>query len=134
MVAEIEYLGGLRTSSVHLKSNNLIITDAPLDNNGKGEAFSPTDLVSSALGSCMLTIMGILAEKEKIELKGTKLSVNKIMSSNPRKIAEIKIDIEVPPISITEEQKAKLINAAHTCPVALSLHPDVKQDITFKFK
>lgn len=128
------YLGGLRTSSTHLNSKNVIITDAPLDNNGKGEAFSPTDLVSSALGSCMLTIMGIVAEKENIDLKGTKLGVTKVMASNPRKIAEIIIDFQIPPINISTEQKDKLIKAAHTCPVALSLHPDIKQTITFNFE
>lgn len=134
MTAEMVYLGGLRTSSTHLNSKNVIITDAPLDNNGKGEAFSPTDLVSSALGSCMLTIMGIVAEKENIDLKGTKLGVTKVMASNPRKIAEIIIDFQIPPINISTEQKDKLIKAAHTCPVALSLHPDIKQTITFNFE
>jgi putative redox protein len=133
IMATVEYQGGLRTQAVHLKSKNEVITDAPLDNNGKGEAFSPTDLVSAALSSCMMTIMGIVAERDGIELKGLKSEVVKVMSSNPRKIAEIKIHFTHANLVATNEQKQKLMNAARTCPVALSLSPELKQTVTFSF-
>ncbi len=134
---ETVYLGELRTESQHLNSGIKIITDAPLDNNGRGEAFSPTDLVASALGSCMLTIMGILSNRESIDIVGTKLSVTKIMTSEPpRKIAKIEVIFTVPSEKVavlTDNQKQKLKNAAHTCPVALSLHPEIEQNIVFNF-
>jgi putative redox protein len=133
IMAKAEYLGGLRTKAVHLKSDNSITTDAPTDNNGKGEAFSPTDLVSTALCSCMMTIMGMLAEREGIDLKGLKSEISKVMSSNPRKIAEIKIKFSHPGLIATDLQKQKLKDAAHTCPVALSLSENLKQTISFDF-
>lgn len=128
-----EYLGDLRTTATHLKSNNTIITDAPTDNNGKGEAFSPTDLVSSALSSCMMTLMGITANRENIDLTGLKANVTKIMGANPRKIAEIKIDFSIDSLKATDIQKEKLKRAALTCPVALSLSDSIKQTVTFNF-
>ena len=128
-----EYLGGLRTQDTHLLSGNKIITDAPPDNNGKGEAFSPTDLVCAALSSCMMTIMGILAARENIELTGLKSEITKIMSANPRKIAEIQISFTHHDLKATDIQKQKLKNAALTCPVALSLGEGLKQTITFNF-
>ncbi len=91
LMAEVEYQGNLRTQAKHLKSGKMVVTDAPTDNNGKGEAFSPTDLVSAALSSCMMTIMGMVAEREEIDLKGLRSEVVKIMTSNPRKIGEIQI-------------------------------------------
>jgi putative redox protein len=133
IMAAVEYVGGLRTKATHLKSGNLITTDAPVDNNGKGEAFSPTDLVSAALSSCMMTIMGIVAEREKINLTGLKADVIKVMASNPRRIAEIKIHFSHPGLQATEPQKLKLKEAAHTCPVALSLSESLKQTISFNF-
>ncbi len=133
IMASAEYLGNLRTKATHLKSQNSIITDAPTDNNGKGEAFSPTDLVSAALSSCMMTIMGMLAEKEGINLTGLKAEVVKVMTANPRKIGEIKINFFHPNLIATEEQKQKLKNAAHTCPVAISLSENLKQIISFNF-
>lgn len=133
IMASAEYLGNLRTKATHLKSQNAIITDAPTDNNGKGEAFSPTDLVSAALSSCMMTIMGMLAAKEGINLTGLKAEVVKVMTANPRKIAEIKINFFHPNLIATDEQKQKLKNAAHTCPVALSLSENLKQTISFNF-
>jgi len=132
-MATVEYLGDLRTQAKHLKSGNLVITDAPVDNMGKGEAFSPTDLVSAALCSCMLTIMGQVADREGINLKGLSSEVVKIMSSNPRKIAEIQITFSHAALQATEVQKQKLRNAAKTCPVALSLAESVKQTVTFNF-
>lgn len=127
------YLGSLRTQSTHLKSGNTIITDAPLDNNGKGEAFSPTDLVCSALSSCMMTIMGIVAERDNIDLKGLRSDIVKIMASNPRKIAEIQITFTHENLIVTDEQKLKLKHAARTCPVALSLSDELKQTVVFNF-
>lgn len=132
-MATVEYLGNLRTQAKHLKSGNLVVTDAPTDNNGRGEAFSPTDLVSAALSSCMMTIMGMVAEREGVELKGLTSEVVKVMSSNPRKIAEIQITFTHTGLVATEVQKQKLKNAALTCPVALSLAESVKQTVVFNF-
>jgi putative redox protein len=133
IMATAEYLGGLRTKTVHVKSGNSVTTDAPTDNNGKGEAFSPTDLVSAALSSCMMTLMGMTAEREGINLEGLRSEVVKVMGANPRKIAEIKVNFSHPNLVATEVQKQKLKNAAHTCPVALSLSENLKQTISFNF-
>jgi len=127
------YSGSLRTQAVHLKSGNTIITDAPLDNNGRGEAFSPTDLVCSALSSCMMTVMGILAEREGVELTGLASEVVKVMDNNPRKIKEIQITFSHPRLVATDIQKEKLKRAALTCPVALSLSESIKQTVQFDF-
>src|SRR5688572_22613014 len=116
-----EYLGGLRTRDKHLKSGNEVITDAPVDNMGKGEAFSPTDLVCAALSSCMMTIMGQVAERESIDLRGLRTDITKIMTSSPRKISEIHVTFTLPNLKADDKQKQKLRNAALTCPVALSL-------------
>jgi putative redox protein len=128
-----QYKGTLRTENVHTRSGSLVITDAPVDNQGKGEAFSPTDLVCTALSSCMLTTMGILADREQVDLKGMQTEVLKIMGSAPRKIAEIQVTLSHPHLQATEVQKQKLRNAALTCPVALSLHESVKQTVIFNF-
>jgi putative redox protein len=128
-----EYLGGLRTQDEHLLSGNKIITDAPPDNNGKGEAFSPSDLVCAALSSCMMTMMGILANREGIDLSGLKSEITKIMNPSPRKIAEIQITFSHPSLQASDVQKQKLRNAAHTCPVALSLSDEIKQTVVFNF-
>ena len=125
------YTGELRTTANHLPSGNTIITDAPVDNNGRGEAFSPTDLVCAALGSCMMTIMGIVAKRNEIQIEGMQIETTKIMSADPRRIAEIVLNFKMPAIDYTAKEKAMLENAARTCPVALSLHPDVKQTVTF---
>jgi putative redox protein len=132
-IISAEYKGDLRTEARHLRSGNTIITDAPTDNNGKGMAFSPTDLVCSALGSCMMTLMGILANREGIDLNGMTWEVEKIMAANPRKIAEVRIAFAHPNLIATDVQKEKLRRAALTCPVALSLHDSIKQDVTFNF-
>ena len=132
-IISAQYEGQLRTSSTHLKSENVVITDAPPDNNGKGEAFSPTDLVCSALGSCMMTLMGILANRDNIALEGMTWTVVKVMAANPRKIAEVHITFTHPNLQATDIQKEKLRRAALTCPVALSLHESVKQNVTFNF-
>lgn len=127
------YLGELRTEAQHIKSENKIITDAPLDNQGKGEAFSPTDLVCAALTNCMMTLMGITAGKLGIKLEGLNADTTKIMAANPRKIAAIKVDFQWTQPQGTETQVAALKEAALTCPVALSLDPAIRQEITFSF-
>ncbi len=127
------YLGDLRTESTHMKSASKIITDAPTDNNGKGEAFSPTDLVCSALCSCMMTIMGIQAQKHDISLEDLVADVTKVMSANPRKIAKIAISFRLKSTNATEEQLKMLKSAALACPVALSLNQDIQQDVSFEF-
>jgi uncharacterized OsmC-like protein len=128
------YQGNLRTQATHLASTNTILTDAPIDNNGKGEAFSPTDLVCAALGSCMMTIMGIYAERNGIDLSGTSIEITKTMAANPRRIAKAEIVFQMKSKQLlTDEEKEKLKRAALTCPVALSLHPDIEQAVTFNF-
>ncbi len=131
---QTEYQGQLRTKATHVASGNTLITDAPVDNQGKGEAFSPTDLTSASLGSCMMTIMGIVAERENIDLSGTSFEVTKIMTANPRRISRIEVNFKMKSnVSLSEAQQQKLKNAAQTCPVALSLHPDIEQIVTFEF-
>ena len=127
------YQGELRTEVTHLRSGNKIITDAPPDNNGKGEAFSPTDLACASLSSCMMTLMGILARREGIDLAGLRSEIVKIMDSNPRKIAEIQIVFTHVNLVASDVQKEKLKHAALTCPVALSLSENIRQTVTFNF-
>lgn len=127
------YKGSLRTENTHTRSGQVVITDAPVDNKGKGEAFSPTDLVCTALSSCMLTTMAIVADREQVDMTGMKTEVTKIMGASPRKIAEIVVTFSHDGLKATPEQIDKLKHAAHTCPVALSLHESVKQTVTFGF-
>lgn len=127
------YEGSLRTEVTHLRSSNRIVTDAPPDNNGKGEAFSPTDLTCASLNSCMMTLMGMLAEREGIDLVGLRSEIVKVMAANPRRIAEIHISFYHDNLNATPVQKEKLKHAARTCPVALSLSESIKQEITFNF-
>ena len=128
------YLGDLRTEALHLHSGVKIITDAPLDNQGKGEFFSPTDLVATSLASCMFTIMGIAARTHGFSIDGTEAVITKVMLSNPRRIGEVIIVFNFPDILYTAKQKEIIERAGRTCPVALSLHPDLKQSISFNFK
>jgi putative redox protein len=128
-----KYEGDLRTFSTHIASGNEIITDAPKDNHGKGEAFSPTDLFSAALGACMLSIMGIAAKTHDIEFRNVTLENTKIMASDPRRIAEISIEFYFNGMEYNDHQKLILERAARTCPVALSLHSDLKQTIVFNW-
>lgn len=122
----LTYQGGLRCAATHVPSGNTIHTDAPLDNNGKGEAFSPTDLVATALGACMATVMGIVAERKAISLEGMQIEVRKHMSEDaPRRISMIEVDIKMPIASNHPERKL-LESAARGCPVHHSLHPDIK--------
>ena len=130
--ANIIYKNNLRTEAEHIDSAQKIITDAPIDNNGKGEAFSPTDLVATALGSCMITIMAIVAEKHGIDISGTNASVKKEMSSNPRRISEIIVDINMGK-NIDKKDRKRLEKAALACPVHKSLHPDMAKKIQFHY-
>ena len=130
MTSKVTYKGRLRTKALHIQSGNSIVTDAPVDNQGKGEAFSPTDLVATALASCMLTIMGIVAERNSIELKGTTAEVEKIMGTMPRKISEIKIKILFNK-NFDIKTKRKLESAALACPVSNSLNKNLEESIKF---
>lgn len=132
ITSTVLYKGELRTEAIHLQSNTKIYTDAPKDNNGKGEAFSPTDLVATALASCMISIMGIVALKEGITpLDGAFAEVTKVMVADPRRISEIHIKMTFPKKDFSEKEKKMYEHAALTCPVAKSLHPDIKQVIEF---
>lgn len=131
--SEITYLGGLRTESVHVQSGNKIITDAPVDNKGKGEAFSPTDLLATSLGNCMMTIMGIAAQTHGINIDGTKCAITKIMAAEPRRVSEIQATLQFPPNNYSEKEQKILEHAALTCPVYLSLHPDLKKTVEFNW-
>jgi uncharacterized OsmC-like protein len=134
MTSEIIYKGNLRCEATHLQSGTSIETDAPVDNQGKGERFSPTDLVATALGNCMMTIMGIKARDLNVNLDGTKIGITKIMASEPRRISEIKAVINFPGgLPVDEKQRTILEKAALTCPVFHSLHPDINQDISFNW-
>lgn len=134
MTSEIIYQGDLRTQATHLHSGDIILTDAPKDNHGKGEAFSPTDLVATALGSCMLSIMGIIANRHEINIVGTQVSIHKIMQANPRRIATIEVTMYMPNVAYTPKERTLLENAARTCPVALSLHPELEQKLSFVYQ
>jgi uncharacterized OsmC-like protein len=131
--SEIKYQGDLRTLCTHLKSGKEIITDAPTDNCGKGEAFSPTDLLSTSLVSCMLTIMAITADKHGFKFEGVQAEMQKVMASNPRRVAEINVTIQMPNSDYDQKQKKLLEIAALNCPVAKSLAESVKQNVIFKY-
>lgn len=133
MTSRIKYLGDLRTEAKHLRSGTKIITDAPIDNNGKGEAFSPTDLVATALGTCMITIMGISARNHEINMEGTEVTVNKIMASNPRRIAKVEIVITLPANNYSKKERKILEAAAHGCPVGNSIKEGI-EDLTLVWK
>jgi len=133
-LSQLNYLGNLRTECVHLKSGTTIITDAPTDNNGKGEAFSPTDLVATSAASCMLTILGIRCAKKGFSLNSANASVHKIMNANPRRIAKIKVDVQISISGITKESREHLEEEMLNCPVMLSLHPEIEKDVNFEFQ
>jgi uncharacterized OsmC-like protein len=133
MTSKVTYLGDLRAESVHVKSQNSFITDAPLDNNGKGEAFSPTDTVATGLASCMLTVMGIKAKQMEIDMSGTTAEVTKTMASDPRRISKIKVVLSFPFMADAKTRKI-LEHTANKCPVHYSLHPDIEKDVTFNWQ
>jgi uncharacterized OsmC-like protein len=128
----VKYLGNLRNESTHLRSGNSIITDAPVDNHGKGEAFSPTDLASVSLANCMMTIVAIAADTRNLVIESMEAEVKKEMASNPRRISAIHVRLRITG-QFTDKEKTLLHHAALTCPVALSLHPDVNQNIEVAF-
>lgn len=130
---DIVYKGELRCLATHQPSSTVLTTDAPKDNHGKGEGFSPTDLVATALGTCILTMMGIAAQSMQIDLSGTKVVVRKEMAAKPiRRIGTLAVTIDVP-IALGEAQRQKLIHAAMTCPVHKSMHPDIEMPIDFRW-
>jgi uncharacterized OsmC-like protein len=131
--SKVTYLGDLRTSSIHLQSGSQIISDAPLDNNGKGEAFSPTDTVANGLASCMFTVMGIKAREMEVDFSGSTAQVTKIMETEPRRISEIHIEFDMN-LNTDDKTKTILERTAMTCPVFYSLHPDIKKIIVFNWK
>lgn len=132
MTSELLYEGDLRCKAIHKKSGTLISTDAPTDNNGKGESFSPTDLVATALGGCMLTIMGIAARNHDIDIKGARAEVTKTMASDPRRISRLEVNISLPK-QYTDKEKKILEAAAHGCPVSQSLSADLEEVLTINY-
>lgn len=134
ITSKVVYIGELSTKAVHERSNSEINTDAPTDNNGLGRTFSPTDLLATALASCMLSIMGMRANDSQLNIEGTTASVTKIMGSDPRRVAEIKVDVEIIDRGLTKVNRLVLEKAALTCPVALSLSDSLKQTITFSYR
>ena len=128
MTSSVVYNSDLRTTCTHLNSGNSIETDAPRDNHGKGERFSPTDLLATSLSSCMLTVMGIKASGMGLKLDGIETTVNKIMKADPRRVGGIEINFSFPPAlqNLSEKEREILKNTAETCPVLKSLHPDIE--------
>ncbi len=132
MTSKVTYHGALRTTCLHLRSGDGFNTDAPVDNNGLGQAFSPTDTVATGLASCMLTMMGIKARDLNVDLKGSTAEVTKHMAANPRRISKIEVKMELS-ADISEKNKKILVNTANTCPVHYSLHPDIEKVIDFQW-
>ena len=128
----VKYLGDLRTESMHIQSGSSIITDAPIDNHGKGEAFSPTDMVANSLATCMLTVVGIKAKSLNLDFTGATANVTKIMGTDPRRIVKIIVELNMG-INASEKSKTILERTAQTCPVLESLHPSIEKDITFNW-
>lgn len=133
MTSRVKYTGDLRTNCEHLASGNQFITDAPVDNNGLGQAFSPTDTVATALASCMLTVMGIKAKAWEADLDGAYAEVTKHMASDPRRIIKIELEIHMP-AGFSEKHREILEKSARTCPVLFSIHPDIEKIINFHWK
>ena len=132
--ATARYEGHLRTEATHTASGTVIQTDAPVDNHGRGEAFSPTDLVGTALGTCIRTTMAIVAERHQVDLVGSSFKMEKIMSTDaPRRIAQLTVELRLP-ASLSDSDRALMERTAHTCPVALSLNPEIKQEVRFVYE
>jgi len=131
MTASIIYEGKLRSRCTHIQSGTEILTDAPRDNHGNGEAFSPTDLVATALATCIVTTMGIKCLQMGISIDGTKVDVTKVMASDPRRISQIEVLLHMPANNYTDKDKEIMERIAHSCPVAVSLHPDLVQNVKF---
>lgn len=133
ITSEVTYQERLTTISKHIRSGEVFKTDAPIDNNGKGMAFSPTDTLATSLATCMLTIMGIVAEKNEFQFRQAIAKVVKHMESNPRRVSKIEIEIKIKDENYSEKQREMLERGAINCPVAKSLHPDLKQDVHFVY-
>ena len=134
MTSSVVYDGNLRTVAIHLQSGFEIQTDAPVDNQGSGERFSPSDLVATALGSCMLTIMGIKARDMQVDLRGTQIDIEKIMKADPRRIGGINLTFSFPDgLNLDDKSRTILERAAHTCPVRYSIHPDIEVNVVFNW-
>jgi len=133
MTATVTYESNLRTTCLHLQSGSVFETDAPTDNKGKGERFSPTDLIATGLGACLITTMGIKAESMNIQLDGAKVEVTKVMVSDPRRIGKIIVHATMPALNLDEKTIEILERVGRTCPVERSIHPDVELDIQFKW-
>ncbi len=133
---DIRYTGDLHTQATHTPSGSVLVTDAPTDNGGKGEQFSPTDLVATALGSCLLTVMGLVAQRSGLDLTGTRVQVIKEMTASPlRRIGALTVAVAFPPGRVTSaDDRRKLERTANTCPVKQSLHPDVQVHLTFQYQ
>ncbi len=132
MTSLVLYNGGLRTECTHVKSGDSFVTDAPTDNNGLGQAFSPTDTVATGLASCMLTMMGIKAGGMELDLEGSKAEVAKHMAANPRRISKIEVTLSLPS-NVSDKDRKILTHTANTCPVLYSLHPDIEKVITINW-
>ena len=134
MTSKIIYQGDLRTQAIHIRSGNNIITDAPTDNNGKGEYFSPTDLLAASLGSCMLTIIGIYSIKNDLDIKGASAEITKVMTNNPRRVETIRVNLDFSGLNLSSKTQNVFKRLAENCPVALSLNKEIKQALNLKFK
>ncbi|MEM8928011.1 MAG: OsmC family protein [Bacteroidota bacterium] len=132
MTAKVTYNGELRTTCVHIQSGNEFITDAPLDNNGLGRAFSPTDTVATGLASCMITVMGIKARDLEVDLEGAEVEVTKHMASDPRRISKIEVNLVLPK-KVSQKNRTILERIGETCPIHYSLHPDIEKVITYNW-
>ncbi len=130
MTAKVVYTGELRTTCEHIRSGDTFITDAPIDNNGLGQAFSPTDTVATGLASCMITTMGIKAKGLEVDLINSTAAVTKHMAADPRRISKIEVVLNLP-ANVSEKNRKILEHTANTCPVIYSLHPDIEKDISF---
>lgn len=132
--AYITYTGDLRTTCTHVRSGQAMITDAPVDNQGKGEAFSPTDLLATALGSCIISTMAIVAAGKEIPINGLSARVVKHMAPSPRRVAKVEVHVELDGTGLDQRQRSILEHTARTCPVAVSLATELEQDLTVTFK
>ncbi len=133
MTSKITYTGELRTTCEHIRSGNTFITDAPVDNNGLGQAFSPTDIVATGLGACMITVMGIKANGLGVDLANSNVEITKHMTASPRRISKIQAKL-ILPLTVSEKNRKILENTANTCPVIYSLHPDIEKEISFHWE
>ena len=131
--SKVTYISDLRTEAMHVKSGQIFITDAPTDNQGKGEAFSPTDLLATSLGACAITVVGIAARTHGFDVDGTTLKITKIMASDPRRVGEVIVEFDFPTVKYSDKEKSIIRHTINTCPVNQSLHPDLKQTFILNF-